>query len=249
VRGLDHAEESFFLRSSIDDPGGIEDLVPAMLRVRLSEHRELHIGGIARDTAVVRKQVVDFVGCQSKPQGHVGVFQGRASPCEHPDDCQRFRLVMAEQCISLVERAEYRFGHAVVNESSYPMQIGIERIAAGKKPCNAPLDAANRFKTASARDIGRLGGPRRDRAQARHAEQHAALARRLRLAVLQEALEYLGFARFEHSLGFDEMPVLGGCGPDPSMGSCEAGVEFVEPERGNGAAAAQLEDQRHEACR
>ena len=62
---------------------------------------------------------------------------------------------------------------------------------------------------------------------------------------MQQALEHLGFARIEGSLGFDEMPVLGGDGPDRLSDRCEAGVEFVEPEGGNGAAAAQLEDQRH----
>src|SRR5207249_11090331 len=90
----------------------------------------------------------------------------------------------------------------------------------------------------SARDIGRLGGPRRDGAQTRHAEQHAALGRRRGLAVLEQALQYIGFERIERSVDFDEMPVLGGGGPDRLLDRCEAGVEFVATERGSGAAAA-----------
>ena len=156
---------------------------------------------------------------------------------------------MAKQRVGFIERAEHRFGHAVVNEREDTGQFGIERLSAGKKPCDAPLDAAYRFKTASPRYIGRLRRPRRDRSQARHAEQHAAFARGCRFAVLQQALEHRGFAHTQRPLEFDEMPVLGGGDADRSMDRCEAGVEFVEPEGGNGAAAAQLEDQRHEACR
>ncbi len=248
VSGLDHAEESFFLRCSVDDPRGIEDLVPAMLRVRLSEHRELHVGGVARDFSVVGKKIVDFIGREREPESDVGVLQRRTSARQHVHDRERLRPVMAEQRVGLVERAEHRFSHAVVNEPEDPVRIGLGR-RAGKKPCNAPLDAANRFETAAAGDIARLRRPRRDGAQARHAEQHAAPARGRRLAVLQQALEHAGFARFERALGLDEMPVLCGCDPDRSVGCCEAGVEFIESEGGNRAAATQLENQRHEACR
>src|SRR5438552_7573986 len=120
------------------------------------------------------------------------------------------------------------------------MQFGTERAAAGKEPRSPALDAAYRFKAASARYIGRLRRPRRDGAQARHAEQHAALARARarRLAVLQQALEHLGFARSQRPLGFYEMPMLGGDGLDRLLDRCEAGVDLVEPERGNGAASA-----------
>ncbi len=45
----------------------IEDLVAAVLRVRLREHRELHVGGVPGDAAVVRQEIVDFVGRESKP--------------------------------------------------------------------------------------------------------------------------------------------------------------------------------------
>ena len=127
-----------------------------MLRVRLSEHRELHVGGVARDAPVVREEVIDFIGRECEPESGVGLLQGRTSAREHIHDGQRLRLVMAEQCIGLIDRAKYRFSHAVVNDREDPMKIGIEQAAARKEPCDAPLDAAYRFKTAAARDIGRL---------------------------------------------------------------------------------------------
>ena len=238
VRGLDHPEESLFLRSSIDDPRGIEDLVPAMLRVRLSEHRELHIGGVAGDLAVVRQEVVDFVGRESEPEGPIGLFEGRAPSRHDVHDCERPRIEVAKQRARLIERAEHGFCHAVVNELEDPMRFGIGRAAAGKEPRSPALDAAHRFEAASARELGRLRRPRRDRAQARHAEKHAALARGRGLAVPQQALEHLGFARGERPFGFDEMPVFGRDCSDRRLDRCEAGVEFVEPESGNGAAAA-----------
>ena len=129
--------------------------MPAVLRVRLSEHRELHIGGIAREFAVVRQKVVDFVGRESKPESAVGVLQRRAPACQYIHERVRLRHVMTEQRIGPVERAEHRFSHAVVNESEDPIQVAIGR-SAGKKPCNAPLDAPDRFKTAAAGDIARL---------------------------------------------------------------------------------------------
>ena len=184
----------------------------------------------------MREQIVDFVGRESKSQGHIDVFQRRAPARQHLHDRERLRVVMAEQRLHLIERAEHRLGHAVVNE--FQDLMAVERGFAGKNPRRSPLDAAYCLETASARDIGRLGGPRRDGAQTRHAEQHAALGRRRGLAVLEQALQYIGFPRIERALGFDEMPVFCGCDLNRSVGSCEAGVEFVEPERGSGAAAA-----------
>jgi hypothetical protein len=47
IRGADHREQRQRHGLTVDDELGIEYLVPAMLRVRLREHHELDIGGIA----------------------------------------------------------------------------------------------------------------------------------------------------------------------------------------------------------
>src|SRR3979490_370028 len=67
-----------------------------MLRVRLSEHRELHIGGVAGDASVVGKKIVDFIRSECKPQSGVGVLQRRASPRQYTHDRERLRLVGPE---------------------------------------------------------------------------------------------------------------------------------------------------------
>ena len=49
VRRADHPEEGVLPRLAVDDPRRVEDLVPAVLRVRLREHRQLDVGRVARE--------------------------------------------------------------------------------------------------------------------------------------------------------------------------------------------------------
>ncbi len=93
---------------------------------------------------------------------------------------------MPEQRVRLIERTEHRLGHAVVKKLKDP--AAVERGVARKKPRGPTLDAPDRFEAASVRDIGRLGGPRRNRPQARHDEQHATATRGRGLAVLKQLL-------------------------------------------------------------
>ncbi len=62
------ANSDLLLRLAIDDETGIEDLVPAVLGVRLREHHQFHVGGIAPQPREVLRQVVDLVGAQRQPQ-------------------------------------------------------------------------------------------------------------------------------------------------------------------------------------
>ncbi len=51
----------FVLSGAVDDPVGVEDLVPAVLRVRLREHHQLDVGGIAPHALEIVQQVVDLI--------------------------------------------------------------------------------------------------------------------------------------------------------------------------------------------
>ena len=51
VRRADHREQALVLRHAVDDPVGVEDLVAAVLGVRLREHHQLDVGRIAAERA------------------------------------------------------------------------------------------------------------------------------------------------------------------------------------------------------
>ena len=78
VRLADHREQALVLRHAVDDPVGVEDLVPAVLGVRLREHHELDVGRIAAQAAEARVEVVDFVGRQREAQFGVRCSSARA---------------------------------------------------------------------------------------------------------------------------------------------------------------------------
>jgi hypothetical protein len=66
MRIADHAEQRLVAGLAIDDPVGVENLVPAVLRVRLREHHEFDVSGIASQLALERiDQVIDLVAGKS----------------------------------------------------------------------------------------------------------------------------------------------------------------------------------------
>jgi len=155
---------------------------------------------------------------------------------------------MTEQCIGSVERAEHRFSHAVVNKPEYPGRSESEGPLPEKNHANAPLDTPDRFEAAAASDIRSPLTPTARWSQARTLSSMrpppAAQARR----ICSRRSSTIAFARFERALGFDEMPVFGGCDSDRSVGRCERELSLSSRKaKRRGFRAA--EDQRHEACR
>ena len=184
VRGSDHAEERFPARDSVDDPGRVEDLVAAMLGIRLGKHGELDVGGIAADAAIVLVQIFDLVGGEREAEGRIG-FLERCTPAhQDPDRGERLGLIVAKQSLGLTRRFEHRFGHAVVEELEHLPPIRVKRAVSGNVPRCTPLDAADRAEPAAVRDVGRLGRPGRNRSRTRHDEQHAPRGLRPDVAVL-----------------------------------------------------------------
>ena len=57
----DHLEQRCGCVDAIDLPIRVEDLVPAMLRVRLGEHHQFRVGRVAVDICVLRDEIVDLV--------------------------------------------------------------------------------------------------------------------------------------------------------------------------------------------
>jgi len=208
VRGFDHAEESF----SCETPSMIHEALKILCR-QCSEFAcanmvQFHIGRIATDRAIVREQIVDFVGRESKSQGCIDVFQ---PPPARPPAPSRPRTASGRNSgttLHLVERTEHRLGHAVVNELQDLMAV--ERGFAGKNPRRS----RSMRRTASRPHRRAISVALED--QGEMVPKRGTLSsmrprRRRGLAVLEQALQYIGFPRIERALGFDEMPVFGGC--------------------------------------
>ena len=72
---LDHAEQGGFAGLPIEGPGGIENLVPAVLGIGLRKHHQLDIAGVALEPGEGFQQVVDFVLSKGQAQFAVGLNQ------------------------------------------------------------------------------------------------------------------------------------------------------------------------------
>ena len=109
VRVADHGEQRLRLARAVDDPVGVEDLVPAVLGVRLREHGELGVGRIAPQRAVGALQVLDLVFGQREAELAVcfsNVGNGLQGPRRH----------VLEELRRLVEGAQHGLGHAIVQQ-------------------------------------------------------------------------------------------------------------------------------------
>ena len=116
MRLADHREQALRLRHAVDDPLRVEDLVPAVLRVRLREHHELDVGRIAPQAPEICVEVVDLVGRQREPELGIGALERRPAGREQRDRGQRTRRNVLEQARGITNVVEHGLGHAVVHE-------------------------------------------------------------------------------------------------------------------------------------
>ena len=89
VRVADHREQALRRGLAVDQPIGIEDLVAAVLGVRLREHHELDVGGVARQRGELRREILDLVGREREPELAVRALERRAAAAEHVDGAYR----------------------------------------------------------------------------------------------------------------------------------------------------------------
>ena len=114
---LDHLEQRAVAWGAVDFPGGVEDLVAAVLGVGLREHHELDVVGVAAERGEVFNEVVDLVVGEGEAKRAVGFDEGGAAPGEHGHAGQRARGLVAEEGFASGEVAEDDLGHAVVQPS------------------------------------------------------------------------------------------------------------------------------------
>jgi hypothetical protein len=96
---FDHFEQRLRLLFAVNDPVGVENLVAAVLRVRLREHIQFDIVRVAAQLKRIL-QVVNFVFCQRQPQTEVGVNQRLTALPQQVNAGDRRRLMVSEQLLA-----------------------------------------------------------------------------------------------------------------------------------------------------
>jgi hypothetical protein len=100
----DHREQRHVLRFAVDRPLRVEDLVAAVLAVRLREHHQFDIGRVALELAERVDQVVDLVVGEREAQLDVRAFQRAAADAQHVDGRERLGRQFVEQVLRVVAR-------------------------------------------------------------------------------------------------------------------------------------------------
>ncbi len=176
----DHVEQGQLLRHAVDEPLGVENLVPAVLGVDLREHHQLDVGGVATQAREPAFQVIELVRGQRQTLLPVGPFQRRPAAAEHVHDRQRCRRRGLEQPPDQAGVGGQDLGHAVVQQGRRGGELRLRRRCAGQgQPiAHAVLDAPHTGQTAHGDDVGGLAGPRRLRAGAWQGQHFAGCQRK-----------------------------------------------------------------------
>ena len=109
------------------------------------------------------------------------VSECSATACLQRDVLERARLLVSEQALCILQRADRRFCHAIVENRRKRLQRRrIERLSRDHLVRNAAFDALDARKAAHVRDIGRLARPGRDRAGPRNDDECGGMRLRVR---------------------------------------------------------------------
>ena len=239
VRLADHAEQRLALLLAVDHPGGIEDLVPAVLGVGLREHHQLDVGRVAAGAREDVDEVVDLVGRQREAEPRIGLDQRIAAAGEKIDARERLRRDVAEQRRRLREVVEDGFGHAVMQQrGDGGALIGRNRGKAGDPVSEHALDPLDRVESAVPGDVGGLRRPRRDCPQARrHQEQLA--CKHLCRTFREQGRQMLARGLIERPAQRDDVPVLGRLERRAGQYCGQSSLQALAAELGQRVGAAQ----------
>ena len=232
---LDHPEQGAVLFLAVDGPAGVEDLVAAVLRVRLGEHHQLHVARVTPQLAVTLAQVGDLVLGQGQAQAGVG----RLKLCQR-DALELATRRAAEQGAGAGDVRQQGLGHRVVQHLGHGRCLGRIGRPTGQLQAQAALDPVDRLAGTTDQLTG-LARPRRKGAQTRHhdpadtaggAGLHAG-------AGLQDAAKHRHIQSLRVSR-VNKVQVPGAGDTQVSGDGLQAGFEPFAAERGKGSCA--LED-------
>ena len=168
----DHAKQGLVLGDAVNGPAGVEDLVPAMLRVGLGKHHQLDIAGIASEAGKGLHQVVDLILGQRQAQAGIRGHQGLAAATEDIHRSHRRGLLHPEQGAGGLQGGQHGFGHAIVEGGGHLPACSFGQVRGQVQiPGCTPLQALYFPQAAVAGDVGGLAGPGGDGARARYHQQ------------------------------------------------------------------------------
>ncbi len=250
VRIANHREQRAVLLLAVDGPVGVEDLVAAVLAVGLREHHQLDIGRVAAGLREGIEQVVDLVIRQRQAEFAVGGHQRSAAAGQHVDVGQRLRVQLVEQRRRLLRVADHDLGHAVMQQrSDFGGRRVVQRLRLAQQAGlalhvirNAALDPVDLRHAAVVRDVGRLAGPRRDRAEARDHDELLAVGRSFeRLAIGEHGSQAFALGVAEFGWAVNEMAEAAGDARDRRLDGLQLGQESLDTKCRQGAGARENE--------
>ena len=168
---FDHLEQGQRLVLAIQGPARIEDLVATVFGVRLGEHHQFDIGGIAAQLAEILEQVVDLVLGERETQFGVCDLESDASATGDIDHMQRARLMLFKQHRRLVQTGVNHFHHPVVQQRQY--RLGIEVTLQVVR--HTAFNTADFVQAGVMSNIGSFGRPGRNGAWTGHSKQKPAV--------------------------------------------------------------------------
>ena len=255
VRVLDHLEQRLVLRHAVDGPVGVEDLVAAVLGVRLGEHHQFNVGRVALGVGEGLQQVVDFIVRHRQAQVGIRLFQRGAACAHYVDRLQRLGFEAREQAGSLVRVAQHGFGHAVVQQCCHGLHLfAIQfpgRAQAGAQDAALQVDAVGNAAfhpvdmrhAAVVHDIGGLGSPGRDGAETGNDDKffhHAfSVLRQGWLAVSQQAVHAVQVVFGQGRSGIDKVDKAGLDRRNGRQNCLKLVEEALATERGQGVGTRQ----------
>ena len=217
----DHAEERQRLRFTVDGELGVEDLVAAVLAVGLREHHQLDVAGVAAQLLEGGDEVVDLVVGERQAPGAVGFLERRAAAGLHRHVRERLGLLVVEEVGGVLARQQHAFGHAVMQQVGAGQQLLLgQRLGAAGQPGQQPGlereaelgDALHpvQGQAAVVGDVGGLGGPGAQRAQARGDDDQRALGGAVvAVAVVQQRSQLVAALRVQRRVGPDPVDMTG----------------------------------------
>ncbi len=248
VRVADHREQRLRLLLAVDDPVRVEDLVAAVLGVRLREHHELHVRGIALQRREVGHQVVDLVVREREAEIHVR-FDQRIAAGGQRYLAQGTRGLVREQARGLAASQQHRLRHTVEQRRRERAQLVRGKLLRrGQGPHDATLDAQHRIQAADMRNVGRLARPGGNRAETRHHDELLS-GRRTGIGVFarpvgQQPLQQRLFAGIESAGGVDEMNETRADGAKSGLRCFQRRAQLGDAEFGDCGCAGKLDHWR-----
>ena len=162
-----HGKEGLGRHFAVNNPVRVEDLVPAMLRVRLGEHHEFRIRGIPTKGCEGLCEIGNFVVGKGKAPGVVGLSEGRRPLPEQGHGAKGpGRLGRKEGCAIAVP-GKQGFSHAIEERRRDGRPLRLTQ-GAGEVPAHPALHPPDRPEPTAMKNICGFRRPGRLRSRPGH---------------------------------------------------------------------------------